>query len=170
MKNAHIIKLGGMLAIVCFLFMPVAGCGSVTISGIDLIQMKDISVSVKLFAILAMICAICIIFLQDKTLAFFSAIGGFASLIIAFLIIKGKMSSGSDFGASNAIEFKSGSYLSLLGFGISAIVSKVENEILNKPTVNSSITSSIDSKFCSSCGKKVEDKSAKFCDKCGAKF
>ena len=137
MKNAHILKLSGMLAIVSFLFLPVAGCGSMTISGIDLIKMEDISVTVKLFAILALVCAVGIIFLQDKTLIFFSAIGGFISLIIAYLIAKGKMSSGNDLGISDAIDLKSGSYLSMLGFAISAVLSKVKNELFaSEPSDN----------------------------------
>ena len=129
MKNLHIIKLGGLVVLVCFLFLPVAGCGSVTISGFDLFKMKDISATVKIFAGIAMLCAAVILFLPNKSLIFFTAIGGIISLVIAYLIAKGKMSSGNDFGMSNAIDLKSGSYLSLIGFSISAVVSKVKNEL-----------------------------------------
>lgn len=173
MKNAHIIKLGGMLAIVCFLFLPVAGCGSMTITGIDLVKMKDIDASVKLFAVLAMLCAIAIIILPDKTLAFFSAIGGLISLLIAFLIMKGKMSSGNDFGMSNAIELKSGSYLSMLGFIISAAVSKVKNEIISNPTSNPLVENNNQSgplNFCHSCGKMIENGKSQYCENCGVKL
>jgi len=136
MKNIHIIKLGGMLAIICFLFLPVAGCGSMTISGVDLFTTEDISVTVKIFSVLAMLCAVAIIFIPDKTLTFIGAIGGFASLIIAFLIAKGKMSSGNDLGVSEAIDLKSGSYLSMFGFIVSAVVSKLKNEMFSEQTTN----------------------------------
>ena len=129
MKNIHIIKLGGLVVLVCFLFLPIAGCGSMTISGFDLFKMKDISATVKIFAGLAMLCAAVVVFLPDKSLVFFSAIGGIITLIIAYLIAKGKMSSGDDLGMSNAIDLKSGSYLSLIGFALSAVVSKVKNEL-----------------------------------------
>ena len=129
MKNIHIIKLGGLVVLVCFLFLPVAGCGSMTISGIDLFKMKDISASVKIFAGLAMLCATAILFLPDKSLIFFSAIGGLISLIVAYLIAKGKMSSGDNLGMANAIDLKSGSYLSMIGFAISAVVSKIRNDL-----------------------------------------
>ena len=129
MKNIHIIKLGGLVVLVCFLFLPVAGCGSMTISGIDLFKMNDISATVKIFAGLAMLCAVAILFLPDKSLIFFSAIGGLISLIVAYLIAKGKMSSGDNLGMSNAIDLKSGSYLSMIGFAISAVVSKIRNDL-----------------------------------------
>ena len=129
MKNLHIIKLGGLVVLVCFLFLPVAGCGSVTISGFDLFKMKDISATVKIFAGIAMLCAAVVLFLPNKSLVFFIAIGGIISLVIAYLIAKGKMSSGNDFGVTNAIDLKSGSYLSIIGFAVSAIVSKIKNEL-----------------------------------------
>jgi hypothetical protein len=134
MKNIHIIKLAGIFTLICFLFLPVAGCGSMTISGFDLMKMKDVSTSVKLFAGLAMLFATAIIFIPDKTLLFFCAIGGFISLIIAYLVAKGKLSSGNDFGISDAIDLKSGSYLSMIGFAVSAIVSKIKNELFPNQT------------------------------------
>ena len=138
MKNIHIIKLGGLVVLVCFLFLPVAGCGSMTISGFDLFKMKDISATVKIFAGVAMLCAAAILFLPSKSLVFFSAIGGIISLVLAYLIAKGKMSSGDDLGVSNAIDLKSGSYLSLIGFAISAVVSKIKLELF--PSQNNTTT------------------------------
>ena len=129
MKNSYIIKIGGILAIISFLFFPVAGCGGMTMNGIDVMKMSEISIAVKIFAIVAMLCAVAIIFMQDKISVFFSAIGGFVSLIIAYFIAKGKMSSGHDFGMSDAIELKSGSYFSMLGFIISGVISRIEKEI-----------------------------------------
>jgi hypothetical protein len=162
-----------MLAIVCFLFLPVAGCGSMTITGIDLIKMKDIDASVKLFAVIAMLCAVAIIFIPDKTLAFFNAVGGLISLLIAYLVMKGKMSSGDDFGMSNAIELKSGSYLSMLGFLISAVVSKVKNEFISIPISDPQIVNNNQSKtsnFCHSCGKVIENGKSLYCEHCGVKL
>ena len=130
MKNVHIIKLAGLMALVCFLFFPVIGCGSLTISGFDVIRQENIGTAVKVFVIIAMMCAIAVIFLPNKVFVFFVSVGGIVSLLIAYLVTKGKMSSGDEFGISNAIELKSGSYLSMVGFIISAVVSKAKRELL----------------------------------------
>ncbi|MEI7660575.1 MAG: hypothetical protein WCK34_00175 [Bacteroidota bacterium] len=130
MKNVHIIKLAGLMALVCFLFFPVIGCGTLTISGFDVIRQDSIGTGVKMFVIIAMLCAIAVIFVPNKVLVFFASAGGIVSLAIAYLIAKGKMSSGDEFGISNAIELKSGSYLSMLGFIFSAVASKAKKELL----------------------------------------
>lgn len=129
MKNTHIMKLGGMIAVVCFLFLPVAGCGSMNVNGIDLIQMKDFNTEVKLLIVLSMLCGLGIVFLKDKTAVFFSSLWGIVSLIISYTITKGKMNSNNDFGMTDFIELKSGSYFSILGFIISGVFSRIENEI-----------------------------------------
>lgn len=173
MKNVHIMKIGGMVAIVCFLFLPVAGCGPQTINGVDLLKMDDIDISVKIFAVLAMVMALGIIFLQDKLQVFFSAIAGLIALVVAYLIAKSKMHSGNDFGMADAIELKSGSYLSMLGFIISAVVSKTKNELLGDQQLNFSPSNQNNKKqsnFCASCGKKVEDSETQFCENCGSKL
>jgi hypothetical protein len=163
MKNVHIIKILGMVTIVSFFFFPVAGCGGMTASGLDLIKMKDLDNSVKLFAILGMVCAVGLIFLQDKLQLFYSAIAGIVMLLIAYLIAKSKMN--SDIG--NAIEMKSGAYFSMFGLIGSAIVSKVNNELLGDQPSNARDERS--SNFCQSCGEKNEA-SAGFCGKCGTKL
>ena len=136
MKNIHLIKLGGMMALVCFLFMPVAGCGGMTISGVDLMKTGGYDNSVKVFSGLAMLCAVLMIFVPDKIVTSICSIGGLISLVIAFLIVKGKMSSGNDFGISNSIEIKSGAYLSMVGFIVSSIASLSKNEFFDNQTTN----------------------------------
>jgi hypothetical protein len=173
MKNIHITKFGAMMAIVCFLFLPIAGCGSMTFTGVDFFKMGEIDTSVKLFAALAMIFAVVIIFLKDKFQIFSSAIAGLALLVIAYMVAKGKMHSGDSFGMSNGIELKSGSYLSMIGFIISAVVSKTKNEILgDQRSSHSSSTPNKNkqSKFCSSCGMQIDDNEMQFCKKCGTKL
>lgn len=169
MKNSYIIKLAGMFAMVSFLFFPVAGCGPMNITGIDLIKMNDVDNSVKIFAVLGMLCAVGILLFQDKLQVFFSAIAGIGSLVIAFLIVKSKMHSGM----SDGIEIKSGAYLSLLGFIVSAIVSRIENEILVDQRLNgssSNLNKGKQANFCPSCGVKIEDNETIYCDNCGMKI
>jgi uncharacterized paraquat-inducible protein A len=87
--------------------------------------------------------------------------------------MKGKMSSGNDFGMSNAIELKSGSYLSMLGFIISAAVSKVKNELIINPSSNPLVENNNQSKplnFCHSCGKMIENSKSQYCENCGVKL
>lgn len=167
MKNAYIIKLAGMLAMVSFIFFPVAGCGSYTINGIDLIKMDDVDNSVKVVAVLGMLCAVGVILFQDKLQAFYSAIAGMVLLVIAYLIVKSKMHSGM----SDAIELKPGAYLTMLGFIIAAVVSKSKNEILGDQLSNDSEQNKDkQANFCPSCGSKIGDKETKFCDNCGTKL
>jgi hypothetical protein len=129
MKNIHIMRLCGLAVLICFLFMPVAGCGALNITGLDLIKMKDVSAGIKIFSVIALLFAVAIVFLPDKTKSFFCSIGGLVSLLIAYFIAKGKMSSGNDFGMSDAIDLKSGSYLSFLGFAATAVIAKIKNEL-----------------------------------------
>lgn len=173
MKNLHIIKLGGMLTLVSFLFLPVAGCGSLTFSGIDLMKMDSISVTVRIFAILAMLCALVIVFVPDKTVVFFSAIGGFIALLIAYFSVKSKMDTGDSFGISNAFELKSGSYLSIIGLVVSAVASKSKNELLGSQPAGTPGTGTMNEQapnFCPSCGTKTADVKPAFCANCGAKL
>ena len=107
-----------------------------TISGFDLIKMNDVSASVKIFSILALLFALAIVFIPKKSMIFFSSIGGLVSLLIAYIIVKGNMHSGNDFGMSDAIELKSGSYLSVIGFLVSAFLSKMKNELFQNQQVN----------------------------------
>lgn len=136
MGNNQLLKLCGAISIVCFLFFPVAGCGSITFTGIDLFNSNDMSTSIKLLLGLSMICALGIIFLKDKVQIFFSAIAGLALLIIAYFVTKSKIREGGNFGIEDAIKVKSGAYLSMLGFLASAIIAKAKNELLKNQSNN----------------------------------
>jgi hypothetical protein len=172
-KNAHLIKLGGIIALISFLFMPVAGCGGMNITGTDLFSMNGVEDSVKIFAGLAMLCALAMIFIPNTILTLASSIVGIISLVLTFMIVKGKMHSGNDFGMSNGVELKSGSYLSILSFIFSAIVSALNKEIFPDQQVNRrppNQDNPISVNFCRSCGGKVANNNDQFCDKCGSKL
>ena len=129
LNRSLIIKICGLMALVGFLFMPVAGGGGVTVIGYDLMGMNEISDTVILFAGIAMICAFIIIFVKDKVATFFCSLGGIASLIIAFLIITNETKSANKFGISSSIDLDLGSYISMLGFIISGILSLKRSNI-----------------------------------------
>jgi hypothetical protein len=171
MKNTHFIKLGGLMALVGFLFLPVAGCGPMNISGMDFMKDQSFEISTKLIIGVAMLCALIMIFAPDKVLVFICSIAGLISLIIAYFVTTSKMGSGNDFGMSDAIELKSGAYVSIFGYIISAIASQSKNELLDNQIINVTVSKEVNDKqfrFCQSCGNKISDSNAKFCLQCGS--
>lgn len=127
LNRSLLIKICGLMALAGFLFLPVAGGGGISVIGYDLMGMNEISDTVILFAGIAMICALIIIFVPDKAATFFCSLGGIASLLIAFLIITNETNSADKFGISGSIDLDLGSYVSMLGFIISGILSVVRN-------------------------------------------
>jgi fucose 4-O-acetylase-like acetyltransferase len=173
MKNLHLIKLAGLLVIVSFLFLPVAGCSSLTINGIDLIKMNDLNPAYKLLIGLAMICALVLIFSQDKQLSFISSIGGVIALFLAYILAKKDIDMHKSFNILNVLELRIGSYLSFFGFIFSLVLSLLKNELFSNETPKLVYLKPIEEKdlnFCPSCGKKIENEASQFCAKCGAKL
>jgi hypothetical protein len=103
-------KMGGMVAIASILFLPLAGCGSHTVTGIDMFKSKDIGVIDKMFLIISLICAASAIFLKAAIPILASGVVGLVTLIISYLIAKSA--------ASVSIELKVGAYFALVSFMI----------------------------------------------------
>jgi hypothetical protein len=130
MKNNHLVKVGGIVAIVGFLFLPIAGCGDMTLKGMDLFGSGDVSLIVKILAGLAMAGALLVIITKSRTISFMGSILGIACLLVAYFIAKKEMGSDDELGISEAIKLKSGSYVSILGFILAAFVSRSKKELL----------------------------------------
>ncbi len=132
MKNNIIIKISGVLAIVSILFFPIAGCGPINITGIDFFQAQEIDVVIKLIVGCSLLAAVAVIILKDQNQTFVAAIVGLILLVAAYFVAKSKMKpNGNDFmDMSGAITLKSGAYLSVIGFVVAAIVSKLNHEVL----------------------------------------
>lgn len=109
MRNYHwMAKMGGMVAIASILFLPMAGCGLYNVTGIDMFTSKEISVIVKIFLAISLMCAASVIFLKAAIPILASGVAGLAALIIAYLIAKSA--------ASVSVELKAGAYFAIVSF------------------------------------------------------
>ena len=109
MRNYHwMAKMGGMVAIASILFLPLAGCGIHVVTGIGMFASPDISVIVKIFLSVSLVCAASVIFLKAAIPILASGATGLAALITAYLIAKSA--------ASVSVELKAGAYFAMISF------------------------------------------------------
>lgn len=101
-------KMGGIVAIASILFLPVAGCGSHLITGLDIFASKEISVIIKIFLAISLLGAASVIFLKTAIPVLASGLVGLAAFITAYLSAKSA--------ASASIELKSGAYFTIVSF------------------------------------------------------
>ena len=101
-------KMGGMVAIASILFLPLAGCGIHVVTGIGMFASPDISVIVKIFLSVSLVCAASVIFLKAAIPILASGATGLAALITAYLIAKSA--------ASVSVELKAGAYFAMISF------------------------------------------------------
>lgn len=122
MNNLKIIsKVGGAIAIVSILFMPVVGCGGDTANGIDLVQSKNISGDIKACIVVCMLCGLLILLLRTQIQQALSGIIGIVALLGGYMLAKDKL---------QMLDLKAGYYLSLMGFALTTLVSFL------KPSLN----------------------------------
>lgn len=100
--------MGGMVAIASILFLPLAGCGIHVVTGIGMFASPDISVIVKIFLSVSLVCAASVIFLKAAIPILASGATGLAALITAYLIAKSA--------ASVSVELKAGAYFAMISF------------------------------------------------------
>jgi len=108
-----LVKMGGIVAIAAILFLPMAGCGLHTVTGIAIFQSNGIGVMVKMFLAVSLICAVSAIFLKTAMPILTSGVVGLGTLIISYLIAKSA--------ASVSIELKAGAYFAIVSFMIIVI-------------------------------------------------
>ena len=105
--------MGGTVALVSILFLPIVGCGGDNATGLQVIQSTNIPGNIKVFVALAAFAALLCIFLWHHIAAIAASIGGFVSLLIAYNLGHSKL---------EGIEMKAGAYLAMLGFAVTVIV------------------------------------------------
>ena len=123
MTNSNIIKLAGILAVISMLFLPMAGCGTFTFSGLDIIKSSGTeSVSdkvagnvfgvdtpaptsdntIKILLIAAVVMGVLVIILKRKSQVFFASIVGIVLLVGAYVYMKSSLSAkGNSMGGLN---------------------------------------------------------------------
>lgn len=110
MMKGFLARIGGILAIVSLTVLPLAGCGSSTLSGIDILTVEslEISIGIKILLVVAMFCAIGALIVKSQASFLASGLVGLGSLLASYLILRQEF--------SNIIEMKMGGYLSVIGF------------------------------------------------------
>ena len=101
-------KMGGIVAIAAILFLPMAGCGMQSVTGIGILESKGIGLIDKMFLVISLICAASAIFLKAAIPILASGIVGLIALAISYLIAKNA--------ASVPIELKAGAYFAIVSF------------------------------------------------------
>ena len=112
-QSKSIGKLASAFAVLCIVFLPFAGCGNETLTGLDIISKDGIDFLVKFFIILAILCGLLVLYIGDPLYAAVAAITGVISMMVAYLIAHGK---------NSAIELKFGAFLAFIGFAVTAII------------------------------------------------
>lgn len=99
-------KIGGVLALVALLFLPLGGCGGASLSGFDVLSSGKVGAGIKFMLLISAGCAVAAFFLKKAPALFSTGGGGIAGLIAGFVIAR----------QSFPIEMRVGAYLSMLGF------------------------------------------------------
>jgi len=149
MSNSNIIKLAGILALISMLFLPMAGCGTLTFSGLDIIKNNDTDGTIRILLIAAIVAAVLVIILKSRPQIIFASIVGIVLLVIAYIYMKSNLKPKGDLGGElnnfnlgdlnnlsggDIIELKSGSYLAVISFLISAFVARSKKELVAPQT------------------------------------
>lgn len=111
-------KIVSVIAVVSIIFLPVVGCESKNINGIDIVTSEQMSPAIKLFLIFAVVCGIIIFFLKEYLHLAVTAIIGIVTLLISYLIAKDKL---------GLLELKIGGFLSILSYSVIAVIGFVKS-------------------------------------------
>lgn len=96
-------KIGGGIAIISLLFMPlVRGCGT-SITGVQAIGARDVGSGIKLLLIIAILCALAAFFMKKAVHFFGSGGGGLFGLFSAYTGARQSFPVEMDIGAFTAI-------------------------------------------------------------------
>lgn len=116
MTNSNIIKLAGILAVISMLFLPMAGCGTFTVTGLDIIKdsnpepvsqsvyslfddTKKTSVgdsTIKILLIAAVVMGVLVIVLKRKSQVFLASVVGLLLLVGAYIYMKSSLTANSN--------------------------------------------------------------------------
>jgi hypothetical protein len=114
MNNRKTISnIGGAIAVISILFLPVVGCGGENVNGIQIIQSDHVSSDIKAFFSVAIICGGLIFLFKNYVQLAITGIVGILSLLIGYLIAKDKI---------NGIDLKAGGVLGIIGFLVTTII------------------------------------------------
>ena len=99
-------KIGGVLALIALLFLPLGGCGGASVSGFNVLSAGSVGIGIKFMLIISVSCALAAFFFKTAPAFFLTGGGGLAGLIAGFIVAR----------QSFPVEMRIGVYLSILGF------------------------------------------------------
>lgn len=111
MQNRNnLARLGGIIAVLSLLFLPLASCGEARIAGTDLLFDVEGSLGHKAILAIALIAAVIAVIATKAWMQFTSGIAGLLAIGVEYLFTQ-KDSSG-------AIQLLQGSYVAMVGFAL----------------------------------------------------
>lgn len=118
-------KIGGLVALVSIAFLPIAGCGSVGVSGWDIIRANDVGILLKGLILFSALCALFAALTTAVTGLFVTGGGGILSLLIGYTLARQNI----------PVDLKVGAYLAFIGFGLVLVdaVLRQQKESASKP-------------------------------------
>lgn len=103
-------KIGGAVAAVSVLFLPIVGCGGESVNGLDVIKGDHVDGILKACVAASVLCGIIILFLHQHKNFIAMSIAGILSLLAGYMIARNKL----------PVELKAGAFLAFLAFGTTA--------------------------------------------------
>ena len=193
-----ILKICGALAVVCLMFLPVAGCknyNQYNVNGCDLIFKATKMDFSLVFFILSVLCGLAIIFFNKPVQFVIGSLSGIVTFLIAFFYVKSKQ-------GMDIMELKIGAYLALLIYMAIAVVSFIRKTSVKPQSISQQFQNTqysqqpkypqqqqysppspvpqqpqpqqqqaLKPKFCTKCGNKFpENFQGQFCTSCGSKI
>ncbi len=130
MPKGLLAKVGGILSLLSIIFLPIAGCDQVGITGLEVLRAGDIGILIKALLVISISSAFISLFVKSYITLFACGGVGASGLLISYIMIRQKVPA----------ELKMGAYLALIGFGLIAIegfLSKQKMEMEANATDNS---------------------------------
>jgi hypothetical protein len=104
--NLLIGRIGAVVALLAFLFLPIAGCQDIRMNAIEAIRSDDISEEIKVFIMIGIVCAVIGFVAKPAILCFLTGCGGIASILIGYAVARQDL----------PVKLMVGSYIAIAGF------------------------------------------------------
>ena len=107
LTKANLGRLGGIIATLSLLFLPLASCGDAQLTGVDVFNAENSEIH-KLLLVVALVAAIAAIFIVTRGAQIAASVAGIIVIALEYF------NSTSD--PERLVQLREGAYLALLGF------------------------------------------------------
>ncbi len=108
MPRGLLSKVGGVIALVSIVFLPIGGCGDIGLTGFEVLRDNDIPGLIKVLIGISILCAFIALFVKFYVGLVASGAIGITGLLTSYLIARKDI----------PVDLKAGAYLALIGFGL----------------------------------------------------